>query len=108
MSGLETEVSVYGPAMRDLPASIRQHAKELRKVRLSQRWSSHAEALEQCKLVEVRAAAVSSGKPKRIFTLEQRPEDRGLRSEVGGALQPSGLTLRLGSLTGWKRGRREV
>lgn len=68
--------------MRDLPASIRQNAEELRKVRLSQRWSSYAEALEQCKLVEVRAAAVSGGKPKhsfsgplkRIFTVEKCDE----------------------------------
>ena len=65
--------------MRDLPASIGQHAEELRKVRLSQRCSSLAEALEQCKLVEARAADVSSGKPKRsapgllkrIFTLQK-------------------------------------
>ena len=68
--------------MKDLPASIRRHAEELRKVRLSQRWSSCAEALEQCKLVEARAAAVSSGKPKRsasgpvkrIFTVEECDE----------------------------------
>ena len=68
--------------MKDLPASIRQHAEELRKVRLSQRWSSCAEALEQCMLVEARAAAVSSGKPKRsasrplkrIFTVEECDE----------------------------------
>lgn len=65
MSGLETEASVYGPAMKDLPASIRQHAEELRKVRLNQRWSSYALALAQCRRVEARAAAISGGKSKR-------------------------------------------
>ena len=47
---------------------------------ISQRWSSYSEALEQCRLVEVRAAAVcqpkrsASGPLKRIFAVEECDE----------------------------------
>ena len=47
---------------------------------ISQRWSSCSEALEQCRLVEVRAAAVcqpkrsASGPLKRSFTVEECDE----------------------------------
>ena len=51
--------------MKDLPAAIRQHAEELRKVRLNQPRSSYAQALEQCRRVEACAAAISGGKSKR-------------------------------------------
>lgn len=51
--------------MRGLPTCISKHAEDMRKVRLSQRWSSYAEASEQCRLVEARAGAGSSGKSKR-------------------------------------------
>ena len=55
----------HGLPMTGLPTYIRKHAEEMRKVRLSQRWSSYAEASAQCRLVEARAAADSSGKSKR-------------------------------------------
>jgi hypothetical protein len=61
----KVESGVQGKAMTSLPASIRKHAEELRKVRLSQRWSSYSEALEQCRRVEACAAAISGGKSKR-------------------------------------------
>jgi len=61
----KVESGVQGQAMTGLPASIRQHAEELRKVRLNQRWSSYAQALEQCRRVEACAAAISGGKSKR-------------------------------------------
>ncbi|MFM8656907.1 MAG: hypothetical protein ACKOD5_07220 [Chthoniobacterales bacterium] len=43
--------------MRELPPEIRKNAEELRKLRLSHRWTSYEEALAQCRLVELRAAA---------------------------------------------------
>ena len=53
--------------MKELPPEIRKNAEELRKLRLSQRWTSYSEALEQCRLVELHAAtdsdARSSGLP---------------------------------------------
>jgi hypothetical protein len=43
--------------MQDLPPEIRKNAEELRKLRLSQRWTSYEEALAQCRRVELCAAA---------------------------------------------------
>ena len=43
--------------MKELPPEIRKNAEELRKLRLSQRWSSYEEALAQCRRVELRDAA---------------------------------------------------
>lgn len=43
--------------MNELPPCIRKNAEELRKIRLSQRWTSYEEALAQCRRVELCAAA---------------------------------------------------
>jgi hypothetical protein len=52
--------------MDEIPPSIRKHAEELRKLRLSQPWTSYAQALKQCQAVELRAAAASErvGEPR--------------------------------------------
>jgi hypothetical protein len=53
-------------AMDEMPPSIRKNAEELRKLRLSQPWTSYAQALKQCRAVELRAAAASErvGEPR--------------------------------------------
>jgi len=51
--------SQVGPAMKGIPPVIQKHAEELRKIRLSQRWTSYSEALEQCRMVELHAATDS-------------------------------------------------
>ena len=50
--------------MHELPPCIRKNAEELRKIRLSQRWTSYEEALKQCRAVELHAASASSAKSK--------------------------------------------
>jgi hypothetical protein len=58
--------SQLGRAMDEIPPSIRKNAEELRKLRLSQPWTSYAQALKQCQAVELRAAAASErvGEPR--------------------------------------------
>jgi hypothetical protein len=50
--------------MNELPPCIRKNAEELRKIRLSQRWTSYEEALKQCRAAELHAASASSAKSK--------------------------------------------
>lgn len=38
----------------NLPDNIKRHAKEMRKLRMNQRWTSKEEAYRQCRLVESR------------------------------------------------------
>ena len=56
--GLETWPSAVHAdfVMKELPPEIRKNAEELRKLRLSQPWSSYEEALAQCRRVELSAA----------------------------------------------------
>jgi len=56
--GLETWPSAVHAdfVMKELPPEIRKNAEELRKLRLSQPWSSYEEALAQCRRVELCAA----------------------------------------------------
>jgi hypothetical protein len=52
--------------MKVIPPRIRKNAEELRKIRLSQRWTSYSEALEQFRAVGRHAAAAGArvGEPR--------------------------------------------
>lgn len=55
----------------DLPPKIKEESNRLRAARLSQRWTTAAEARRQCERVERRAAALESS--TKIRTRENLP-----------------------------------
>lgn len=40
--------------LSNLPENIKQHSKEMRKLRMNQKWVSKEEAYKQCRLVELK------------------------------------------------------